>query len=84
MTGFEVRLIDGPAFGWGWLTMIEPDSRVAIAPQPARVDEWMHVVLDETAPPWPGQVVYERHDTDLGSNEDGDVVLPYVVVGDDN
>jgi hypothetical protein len=65
--GYEVRLLDGPAQGWGYLTLIAPGEVIGVAPR-AGTDGWFRVLLDH---PWPGECRYRR------------VALPHAPLSDD-
>ena len=58
MSGYLVRVLDGPAAGWEYVTLIEPDPVIAIAPHPTR-DDFMRVLVDDDTP-WPDARRYVR------------------------
>jgi hypothetical protein len=78
--GYEVRLLDGPAQGWAYLTLIAPDEVIAVAPRPG-TDDWFRTLLD--AAPWPGQCRYHREPlphaplTDDQVTSDDDILVTY-------
>lgn len=82
--GFKVYCSDGPAAGWGYITFVEPDVRIAVAPKPfeSSFDKWMRVVLEDPLPE--GTVIYERDTEFIGAHltEEGDWLAPYTVVAD--
>lgn len=61
---YEVRVVSGPAEGWRYVTFIEPEEEIGVAPIPLERDkhgEWMRVLLGQ-APPWDGQQRYRRRE----------------------
>lgn len=74
MTGFDVRLEDGPAQGWGYHVLIAPDETIVVIPHPTREGDWMRVLYEE--PRWPGGLRYHRQ-ASPGVSDDGAVIVPY-------
>lgn len=77
-TGFKVRLLDGPAAGWEYMTGIHPPQKITVMPAPpSSAFSWIRV---EPMPqsPWPGEQHYELSDHEV---DDEDVVLLYKHVG---
>lgn len=56
-TGYHVVLIDGPARGYDYETMIAPGRELHFAPVG---ETWLRVVHVSGDDPWPGQVEYVR------------------------
>lgn len=75
MSGYLVRLIDGPAKGFEYETLIEPDPEIAVAPI-RRDGQWTRVLLEGAA--WEGTRRYVRQ-PEYGEEEDG--VAPAVALG---
>lgn len=61
---YEVRVVSGPAKGWGYVTFIPPDEVIHVAPIPTGRDKhgaWFRVHVDHRRDPsWPGQQRYRR------------------------
>lgn len=58
---YEVRVVSGPAAGWGYITFIPPDEVIHVAPIPSGRDKhgaWFRVHAD--LPAWDGQQMYRR------------------------
>jgi hypothetical protein len=59
--GYLVWCQGGPADGWRYETLIEPDDEITLIPVPRRAGEWTR--LPKPMPgdePWPGVVTYVR------------------------
>ena len=76
MSGFLVRVIDGPAAGWEYQTAVQPDEEIVVAPNPSEAQgPWMRTLDEE--PYWPGSLRY-RKATSRGVTTNGpDVVVEY-------
>ena len=78
MSGYLVRVLDGPAVGWEYVTLIEPDPVIAIAPHPTR-DDFMRVLADDDTP-WPDARWYVRTFDDVGKAPPDVALCVYRVV----
>lgn len=88
MSGYYVQIIDGPAAGWGYHTLIPPARLIAVAPQPGRAGQFMRVAV--SGRPWLGERRYAIVDDEvlqLGTpkgdehyTEDGELLCNYRVV----
>jgi hypothetical protein len=68
VSGYHVKLVDGPAKGWDYFTAVEPEAPIEVATNPLAAltedtgfatpgGDWMRV-LHGTDPPWPGHCTY--------------------------
>lgn len=78
---YLVKIVDGPAAGWSYVTFVAPDPEIGVAPYaPAWPGEtWMRVLLDE--PEWPEQRTYASTGA-AGLTEHGDIIVEYRVKPD--
>jgi hypothetical protein len=74
--GFVVQLVDGPAAGWDYHTLIEPDPEIGVAPLPGRPGQFMRTILEDR--PWDGQRRYRQAERERLN--DGDILIKYEVV----
>jgi hypothetical protein len=78
--GYEVQLLDGPAKGWAYLSVIAPDEVIAVAPR-LGADGWFRSIIG--GPPWPGECRYRREPLPPPPlngdqvSDDGDIVVTY-------
>lgn len=85
MTGFHIQLVDGPAEGFNYSTMVKPDEEIVMAKFPRvegrpLVSGWCHVIPSEEEP-WPQECRYRRGEIphDAARNDFGELVVRYEV-----
>lgn len=79
--GWEVVIVDGPARGYSYGALVEPDETLYLIPHPTRSREWLRVPCSPSAP-WPGQLTYESDGQARGVNHHGEMVISYALTNE--